>query len=442
MARLSVLSRCAVLFCTLSAVIDAPAAGAATTDAAIDLSQPLSLAQCIRMAEDSAPVTLSQRAQQIDADAMVQAARTPQNPSVSYVAQDLGLSGASGPLLLHQAMIGFAPLAALLRIQESRAACAGRNQALAAAQEQIWQLRGAVGQAFYDLLLLEKLQRVEAEAARLAAQLVVEAQARKRHGDASGLDVVRAQAEALDAARLADSSAHQLTLAQRAFVTLIGGDAAQRGLRLLEDLATLDLLPSSIAAELAQLSTQDEQAARDALVRLAKRHRPELRQTAAEQQQAHELIRLSTLRALPLADVQVAGGVRSSIAGVGGVLAIAGSLPLFDWNLPARHRAAAQSLRAQAKQRALEQQIALDVQNSWADYHKARELRAQFALPLCQLRERALATVRTQYAEGIASFQDVVQTARDLFAAQRALYQIERDAWSARWRLAIATATW
>lgn len=406
------------------------------------LSQPLSLSQCVQLAEQSEPVVLSQRAQFQEAAALMEQARMLPNPSVSYVAQDLGLQGPGGPQLLHQVMVGVAPFAALLRIQEVRAAGAGRSQALAAAQAELQQLRGAVGRAFYELLLLEKLHRVEQAAVGLAAQLVTETQTQKQHGEASGLDVLRAQAELVDAQRGAEWSAHQRELAQRAFSILLGAATPQPIQIVEEDPATAAQLPPRLQQVLAQVPGPDVDAGVAALVRAALVHQPTLLQHQAAQRQGAELTRLSTLRTLPLLDLQVAGGVRVAALGVGGVVALTGTLPLLDWNVGPRHRAQAQGLRAQARGLEAERQLALEVERSYRDFLQAHKLQAQRVQPLCELRTRVLAAVRKQFAEGVASLLDVVTAQRDLLAVQRVLHQLERDALVARWRLAVAVDVW
>lgn len=437
----------ALLLCLLTALLW-PLDRAAAAGADRDVSRVLSLEDCIRLAESSPPVIWSQRAQHIEAEARVEQARALPNPSFSYVAQDLGLQSTSGPLLLHQVMVGFAPLAALLRIQESRAACAGRAQALAAAREDLRLLRTAVGQTFYDLRLRRKLHQAEQDSARLADQTVSDVLIRKRNGEASGLDVVRAQAEALDAHRTAVRSEHQLVLAELAFSILLGATSPQRiqlvneGPDISTDADITAALPAPLAAELTQVPAHNPQARIAALIRFAQRHRPALQRIAAEQLQATEQRRLSTLQALPLADVQLAAGIRSSGLGIGGVVALSGSLPLFDWNLAARHRAEAQGLRAQAQKLEADMQIALEIESLMTEYSQARAQRTQQALPLYQLRSSALAMVRRLFSEGSAPLSDVVQASRDLFAAQRGLAQIERDELVARWRLVVATGAW
>jgi outer membrane protein TolC len=123
-------------------------------------------------------------------------------------------------------------------------------------------------------------------------------------------------------------------------------------------------------------------------------------------------------------------------------VAITGSLPILDWNQGLRHRAQAQGVRAQARLAEVRQQIQIEVESSLRDFYHVRALRLQRAQPLHERRARALDLTRKLFAEGLASFGDVVMASRDLFSARRTLLQLERDALVARWRLAVAVAAW
>ena len=404
--------------------------------------ESLSVFDCVRRAESSDPVALSVRAQRLGAQAVVEQARALPNPSVSYLAQDLGLQGSTGPLLLQQVTAGFSPFAALLRVQESRAACASQRQTQAAIAVDLLRLRETVGRAFYELQLLEKLWRLEQDSVRLSEQLVAESQTRKRHGDASGLDVLRAESEREESARLAEHSAHTLAMAQRAFALLIGESSPKPLLLAQEDPSWLTQLPIPIADALSQVQKDDVSAQCAVLLELALSKRPERAWALEELHQSEVLSTLATLRALPLSDIQVSGGIRSSMAGVGGIVAITGSLPILDWNQGLRHRAQAQGVRAQARLAEVRQQIQIEVESSLRDFYHVRALRLQRAQPLHERRARALDLTRKLFAEGLASFGDVVMASRDLFSARRTLLQLERDALVARWRLAVAVAPW
>ena len=435
-----ILSGC---LCLLLQVSGPPAAHADTEkSSSVQQPRPLTLAECVRLAEASEPVVLLQKAQKLGAAALVEQAKTLPNPTVSYVAQDVGLQGANGPLLLHQATVGFSPLVALLRIQETRVACAGQQQTSAAIEVDRQKLRDAVGRAYYELLMQDKVWRVEQESARFADQLVIESQTRKRLGDASGLSVLRAEAEREDAARQVADREHALAVAKLAFSLLLGVLPPQTLALQEESPEALVALPERIAEVLRRGGAEDVETQRQVLQKLAESKRPELAQALAEKHQAELLSQLATLRAMPLSDVQVSVGIRSSQIGIGGVVTLAGSLPISDWNQGARHRALAQGVRAQARLAEVRQQVWLEVESSLRDFYHARMQRSQHVLPLVERRRLALVTTRRLFAEGFASFSEVVLASRDLLTAQRTLYQIERDALIARWRLAVSLGAW
>lgn len=420
-----------------------PAAHAGTKQSpSAHAAVPLTLTDCIRLAEASEPFLLWQKAQRLFADALVTQAQALPNPNLSYVAQDVGLQGANGPLLLHQATIGFAPFLALVRIQDARAASAGQRQTEASIEVERLKLRESVGRAFYELLMLEKIHRVEAEFAVLAAQLVTDSQVRKRLGDASGLDVLRAEAERDDASRQVENSAYALRIAQLAFSLALGAPFPQP-IALEEDSPqALVALPERIVEALGRVAPTDVELQRQVLVKLAESNRPELKQALAEKRQSELLSQLAALRAMPLSDVQVSAGIRHAQAGIGGLVSISGSLPILDWNQGARQLASAQGVRAQARLAESRLQIWLEIESSLRNFYHARTQRTQHMLPLVERRRLALATTRRLFAEGLVSYSDVVLASRELLAAQRTLHQIERDVLLSRWRLAVALGAW
>ena len=451
--------RTAILLCSLLGGLclgQLPSARADENLPHPDLSQPLSLADCLRLSDSSAVPVLAARARRLEADAGVAQAAALPNPSFSYVAQDLGLTTAAGPLLLHQAMLGLAPGTALLRIQESRAARLARSGAEATVAVERRTLRLAIGLAFYDLGFLHRLAEVEQQALRLTAAYVAQAQLRQAHGDASGLDTQRAQAEHLDAQRQAEATNRERLRTELGFSIALGAERPQP-LQLIfnpdissevsgevssdwaahpsDALVGLPPLPESLTAD-------DTERLLDDLFRLAREHRPELRQAMAEGEQAIALGRLAVLRTLPLADAQLAFGLRHSAVGTSGVIAVSGSLPLLDFASGPRLRAQAQGLQARAHMLQKERQIRLELAAALHDLQTLRSQRRQHALPLRELRSQILKTVRLQFAEGVVPFFDVVQAHRDLLAAERALATVERDAQKARFRLVAAVAAW
>lgn len=427
---------------TLAVALVSPALAVADEAAVSDFATPLSLEACVKLAQQSKPQQLAERARLLDAEGQLKQARTLPNPMLSYVAQDLGLQSQGGPLLLHQAQLGFPPLLALLRIQESQAASAGRQRTMAANQEDHRQLKRAVGRAFYDLLLAQQVAAIDAQAVQVAAALLEQNSRRQKNGELGALEVLRARAEVLEAQRSAQLSARQHLQLQLAFSILLGAATPLRVHLQDEDVESSSQPPSGLPTELqAALAAEHVDSAR-LLLQLAQNRRPDLQQASAELKQAEELQHLAALRTIPFVDLQLTGGVRVSAAGVGGVVGVSAPLPLLDFNQGPRQRAQAQVMSARAAYLRVDRQVHLEIETSYADWQQTRHALQQFAQPVVEARAQIVRATQQQQVEGVASVLDVILAQRELLAAQKVRAQVIHDAQVARWQLAVATDTW
>ena len=426
----------------LAAVLVIPSLARADEAVVSDLAVPLSLEACVKLAQQSTPQQLAERARLLDADGQLKQARTLANPTLSYVAQDLGLQNQGGPLLLHQAQLGFSPLLALLRVQESQAASAGRQRTIAANQDDQRQLKRAVGRAFYDLLLAQQVAAIDAQAVQVAAALLEQNSRRQNNGELGALEVLRARAEELEAQRSAQLSARQHLQLQLAFSLLLGAATPQRVRLLDEDVDIASQPPLGLPAELqAALAAEHADASR-LLLQRAQNRRPDLQQASAELKQAEELQHLAALRTIPFVDLQLTGGVRVSTAGVGGLVGISAPLPLLDFNQGPRLRAQAQVLAARAAYVRVDRQVRLEIESSYVDWQQTRHALQHFAQPVVDARAQIVRANQQQLIEGVASVLDVILAQRELLAAQKVRAQVIHDAQVARWQLAVATDTW
>lgn len=426
----------------LAAVLVIPALAKADEAIFSALAAPLSLDACVKLAQQSTPQQLTERARLYDAAGQLKQARTLPNPTMSYVAQDLGLQNQGGPLLLHQAQLGLSPLLALLRIQESQAASAGQQSTMAANQENHRQLKRAVGRAFYDVLLAQQVAAIDAQAVQVAAALLEQNSRRQKNGELGGLEVLRAQAEELEAQRSAQLSARQHLQLQLAFSIVLGAATPQRVRLLDEDVDSVSQPPSGLPAELQAALVAEHADSSRMLLFLAQNRRPDLQQASAELKQAEELQHLAALRTIPFVDLQLTGGVRVSTAGVGGVVGISTALPLLDFNQGPRLRAQAQVLAARAAYVRVDRLVRLEIASSYVDWQQTRHALRQFAQPVVDARAKIVRATQQQLIEGVASVLDVILAQRELLAAQKVRAQVIHDAQVARWQLAVATDTW
>lgn len=381
-------------------------------------SSPMRLEDCIQRALADEPTAQLLRARQLAAEALLQKARTLPNPVFAYTAQDIGVQTATGPALLHQLQISHPVLVSYLRTQEARVARAAREQAEAQIAEDRRQIRLAVGRAYFDAVLSERLVALEQQAVVAAAELVVQTQRRVQHGDIGTFDSDRAQAEQLDARRREEQAIRRSALARLSLSVLLGAD---------------EPFLVSVPAVFEESSEPTlEPAARIASARSV---RPDLRAARAALAQAHEHERLEARRAIPIAELQVIGGVRIAAPGVGGLLALSLPLPLFDHNAGSRTAAAAQVQSARAAWTILERQVAAELLAAEREHQSASEALLRIARPQVSLRESTLRGARRLFAEGMASLLDVVAAQRDLLAAYRSLAEAEHDVALSAFRL-------
>lgn len=416
--------RLRVLLCILS--LSGVALGERRADPAAApeaLRRPLTLEDCLRLAEAAAPTAAGFRARLLQAQADVTTARTWPNPLAAYTAQDLGDPART----LHQQTLSYPLLFAYTRTAQLAAARAGQARTEAAVDADRRLLRIEVGRAYYDLLLLEALLRVEEEAVGLSVGAAALAAQRKALGDTSALDVDRARAEEMEARRALELAERRRDVERLAFSITLG---AERPVPVTLAPGWPGDLPGDLALPGAALQEQV-----DGLVARALVARPDLRQAQAEVRQARAGLSLERLRAVPLQDLLLSGGLREAQDQITGVVSLSLPLPVFDFNQGPRRRAAATLLGLEAEQERVRRRIALEVESALVAFAGARRAREEIARPLLSSREQVMQRTRGLFVAGEVGFLDLLGAQRDLLGARRALVQAERDVAVERWRL-------
>lgn len=404
------------------------------------LTSPLTLLDCVRLAESNAPTAAVRQGRvRVDAGQLSQA-RTWPNPIYTYTAQDLALQSADGvPALLQQHTLTLSPFFAYARAQEARVASRQLERAQAASEDERRLQRLLTGRAYYDVLLAGRLAAIEEQAVAVARELVVGTGLRVARGDIGQLEVTRAQAEALEVERAAALWVRRSAQSQLALSVMLGA-ATPQSVALIEDWsAAATLLPPRVR-DLVEQPTQISDRDRRELHSLALQHRPDLRQAVAEQRQAEEGRRLEQRRTLPLADVQLALAARITPLGVGALVSASTPIPLFDWNQGPRLRAAAQVEIGQALPIRAERQIRLEVDSALLEAQQHSQALTRSLRPVTAAREVVLAAVRRQFQAGTVALPDVIAAHRELLAARRSEAQGTYDAALALWQLALVLA--
>lgn len=399
----------------------------------VDLSRPLTVEDCVRLALRRAPDLAAFEARIEAARAQVVTESTWPNPVLSMQGIDIGDSdrALAQVLVTHPIFFGWTQG---LREEVARAAAEG---ARLDADEERRLIAASVGEAFYDALAGEALVDSEREAARTAMELRALLERRAALGDASLLDQERALAEELDALRLVDLALERREVTRLVLAQLIGvprPDAIRLAPEWPELEGSLVESPrgggdadSTRAAELADL------------VAGALERRADVRRARSRHDQAERAQRLEERRATPLADITGTLGVRSGGPGSGGVIGLNVPLPFFDTNQGGRRRAAAELLGATAEVGRAARRVELEVSTAFVACQRSRRRLFELAIPLAESRGRAVVVARRLFEGGELGPTDLVLLERDAVGAARAVVLARRELAGARWRLLVAT---
>ncbi len=253
--------------------------------------------------------------------------------------------------------------------------------------------------AHADLWLAERRAETLRESATVRERIAKLTERRKEAGDASGLDVSLAWADARSAGELAKRADGDIEIAQVRLRILMG------------------LRNSSQALSAAGLEGWPSFPANGELVQTAFASRPDLR--------AAELaIEASTYRAkwqrrrvfnmvMPMLSVKESGSPQALRAGPGLTLEI----PLFNRNQGQIARADAEVIQSAWRYVALRDQVEGEVRDAMARLEQARKSLDMLRTGLKPVVEQAILQTETAYRNGDASYLNVLETTRQKFDA-------------------------
>jgi cobalt-zinc-cadmium efflux system outer membrane protein len=381
--------------------------------------QPLTHADCVRLAVRFAPTSAAWQARLDAARAALAQAGTLPNPLLALTFDGFPWSAAAPASLLTTTISLGAQLDELFSTSY-REAVASHELAATIADLQVERRRLSIDVCrAYDRLLASR-RRVELEtrlAESTARQRAIAAQLQAA-GKARELDAARAAADAAQASAdrevAADEARHQeiafaFALGYREPVPLQLADALQP--------------PADAGAGLQQLLAD------------ASRQRPEL--AAANERYAAALARANlkatSIRFLPAVSL----GVEPAQGHTLGFAEINAELPVFDNGEAEEDAASADLLAAAAGARRAAHAVAAEVTADADRSHSAARFLAGHAGPIALLRAEVAAAAEREFAAGGLPFHELLQAQRDLAAAQRAAADAELAAALTAWPFAI-----
>jgi cobalt-zinc-cadmium efflux system outer membrane protein len=404
---------CASVLASCHATVVEPVLAPAWTEA--DAGHPLTRAECVRLAVESAPTAAAWQARRAAARASLEQAQLLPNPTLGLTWEDFGLNGAAAQYLL-QTTLTLAVALEDVFAREHRAGAASHE--LEAEEAELLaereRLAAAVARAYDGLVAARARIELQRELAAVAETQRAAVERFAAAGIAPRVELERAEAELLGA---------------RADVALAEADA-----RLLELEFEFSLgFARPVSLQLAEpLTASTATNARDlaALLAQAADARKEIAAAAARYQAQLERLDLAADRVqfLPV----IGGGPREQDSALLGVASIDVVLPLFDTGAAAQHAQEAALLAAAAELRRVAQRTAAEVCAAAERLAAAEAFLAEFARELA--RRRGVLRERTErlFAAGQVEYSDLMLARRDEVSARIALVDAELAAATAR----------
>jgi outer membrane protein TolC len=403
----------------------------------IDPTVPLSLEDCLRLAETNDVTARAFLGRLEAARSLVDTAETFPNPTFNYSVSDVGVIDRDRRRTLQQVQtLGYPVFTFWTKGLESDLARAQLDRDAASIDEDRRQLRLEVGRTFFELLGEAELVLLAEQAATIAAKSAEAIVQQAELGRSSGFDEKRAVAERIETQRDLEAARHRLEVDRLGFSLALGSEQPVP-VRLAPgwpEGLPLGLVPAeSGSVGSAVLTLPLQQAVERALAT-----RPDMARARGEALRAATGMDLEDRRAIPLADWTVAAGAQESQNGVGGVLSVGGPIPLLDRNQGPRRRARAELEQASADLEQTRRRVTSEIETAFLAWSRAQARVESFGRPLLKAREDALKAAEETFAAGRLSYLDLLSAQRDAVSARRALVGAQRDVALQRWRLVVA----
>lgn len=382
-------------------------------------AESLTLAQTLALLEQHNPALASAKAAQEGAQAGLVTARQYPNPEIEIaggLSSGLGdgaLSGSNEAAFVSQALD--LPFVREARRQVAEAGISSADQA----NRQVWLLvQAQTQQAFYDILRRKAQLQVSEDNEKLLQQIRDKVALKVEVGEAARYEIVKAEAELLNAVKLRNSAQVEVQDAKSALRALFA-----------------DALPYDFEADGALPPALPQLPELDMLRDTVLDQQPALQQIRAEVQKAQAALELQETLRYPIptlkAGVEQDPGLKQWQVGI--------SLPLPLWNQRQGEigEAAAALKQTQAEARQLELKIVRELENAYNRYLNADRQVRTFELGLLEQAEKALQVAEAAYRlgeRGILDYLDAQRTYRSVrndylnaqFDRQNALIDLEK----------------
>lgn len=392
-----------------------------------ELSHPLTLEECLRLARTRDLNVTQWNARIAAARAELTAAKAIPNPTFVGTWEDIGIKDATGASLATQAYGFNYPLFFWwTRPQEIKAAKGKLKAEQAGVNEDRRKLDIDIGTSYFTLAAAarkeksqEKLMQEAQDAWRLAEESF-------KLGSVSGHDVALARTEIRQAESELFDARREARAQALAFAFAMGAD---RPLALAIQETTLTL-PAPLAQTATTSATVPE-----SLVRQALQRDPTYVKARATREAAEAELQLQYRKILPLTDAVGTAQSKHAPEGNGATFDFELPLPLFYWNQGGIAKAKAELRTAQAGEEAARRETASSLSEAWESYITAQFRYDHFTRQLTADRAQLARDAQDLFAAGQQTYTDLIQARREWRQSELTAVDSWRESQTAAWKI-------
>lgn len=408
------------------------------------LDHPLTLDQCLKLAESQDVTTAIWRWRLKRAQAELAQARKFPNPSLGLLWEDIGLHNAEGKsLLLKEIGVSYPLFFWLTKPGEVAVAEANLREQQATVEDEKRSLRLVIGRTFYRILGEQESLELARKNVKLAESILVSVRARHGVGEATGLDMKRAELEVDRARQGLALTERRCRTDQFAFAFALGCDqpvavrvqgtwVEDNSLQWAKGLLSQKALQAVAEGKVTKPPVE--------LLRAAVANRPDLLAAYARINAARARLGIEQIRMIPLTDANLGAAYRDTPDGSSASVNASVPVPVFDQNIEHVRMAKADLELAEAKAEQLRRRVIAEAVVAWAEWQTALSNYRRFLRGRVELTERIANASQALFSVGEASYLDLIQAQRDLVEARQETVSAKVTLAQAQWQLQIVVA--
>ena len=391
-----------------------------------ELGHPLSLKECLWLAEASDVRVAQWKARLQAARAELASAGEIPNPSLEIAWEDVGLRDELGNSLATKTYgVSYPLLFWWTKDREVAVAKANLRAEQASIRQDRRLLAQEIGASYFNLAAAASKVRIQEELLRNAGESLRLAEEMLRLGAASAHEAESARCEAFQAEAEFLNSQHEERVQGLSFAFALGADRPIQ-IRVLEtdaddlsrvlDEATTGCLPQALRAKALEAD-------------------PACAQAEAARQAAEAQLQLEYRRILPLSDVQGSAAKRRGFEGKSRDYLLDIPIPLFSWNRGGVKKARAELLAAQTEEENARRSAVARLSQEWEDCCFARRHYEEFAQPLVRSRAKLAGEAQQLFAMGQISYLELLQAREEWRKAESDAVDLWSEAMASAWRI-------